>query len=427
MNLRLCFLGIFLLFAMVPTASFAESAPTPEENIASLPLDAGITLEPIFPTYQVWIPGLDNKDIVTIGDDENDCERGYICINTINTYLNAIYKWMAGSGILFSIVLIMMGGVEWMVGSSVGTINKGKGRIQNAIVGLLLILTSTTFLTFINPEITSLKPVKMRVPDYIQEINISGDTPEVAETNTAVFPEPIPTEVPAPAQTQATAATLGIGARLKDLTSLGVICPKAANVNTVQEIAHSFVGHVSYRLGGKGNQQAPFIWELPPKSSNPKMDNQGNRYGDYCPNNTIALDCSGYADAISRCAGLPPRNVGQSTNSIFANTPEIINCTDENVVTLADGSEHTLEPGDYLGWGSQHVKSSNSYYDDTTAMGTPLPSKRPMSWGHIYIYIGNGLVTNSVGSGRDGGTAIVERTLNWACARYPLRLRAVGT
>src|SRR3989338_1333139 len=82
----------------------------------------------IAPDLQVQIPGLSFVDTVTIGTGTNGCDDGYICVNTIETYLNALYRWGAGAGAIFAIVLIMIGGVEWMVGSAIGTIEKGKDR-----------------------------------------------------------------------------------------------------------------------------------------------------------------------------------------------------------------------------------------------------------------------------------------------------------
>ncbi len=116
----------------------ATSTPLPEDATGTVEPPEN-KINPILVTLQVIIPGFDPSDVIVIGNGENGCKLGYTCVRTITNYLNAIYKWGVGAGAIFAIVLIMIGGVEWMIGSAVGTIERAKTRIKNASLGLLLL------------------------------------------------------------------------------------------------------------------------------------------------------------------------------------------------------------------------------------------------------------------------------------------------
>ncbi len=384
-----------------------------------------IALEPekfITPNLKVDIPGLSFVDTVTIGNGTNGCDDGYVCVNTITTYLNAIYKWGAGAGVIFAIVLIMIGGIEWMIGSAVGTIERAKTRIRNASFGLLLVLVTTIFLQFINPDIVALQAVRLEYIDPVRYVNASGDTASNASASTVAVSAP---EAVAEAQAADSIPTTdtGQGTTITNMSRIGLSCPKTGGSEVVATIARQFIDKTSYRLGAKGSQTPPFAWELPPNQSEKKIkkDPQGTPYGYYCPDDTMCLDCSGFVQLVSTCAGLASRSPGAGTAAIFRSAPHIINCNQETeTVTLDDDTEHTLLPGDWLGFGTESLPSPL-----TSGYGQPL-NKAP-GYGHIWIYIGEGKLSNSAGSGRPKGKAIREQTLGEICANYPLQLRAIGT
>lgn len=128
---------------------------------------------PIPVNLQIDIPGFDpgNQIVygpIPVGCDETTpdtcvCGTAMVCVQTLDNYLNAIYRWSIGAGTIFAIVLIMLGGVQWMLGSAIGTIDKAKKRVQNASLGLLFLLTTSMILTFINPNITTLASIELPV------------------------------------------------------------------------------------------------------------------------------------------------------------------------------------------------------------------------------------------------------------------------
>lgn len=74
----------------------------------------------------------------------------------ITEYLNGLMAIAVGAAALLAVVMITIGGIEWMTTDSVPGIGNAKGRIQDAIVGLLIVLMSVLILNIINPEITNL-------------------------------------------------------------------------------------------------------------------------------------------------------------------------------------------------------------------------------------------------------------------------------
>ncbi len=147
---------------LIPAAALAQAADEQPPIIA--------------PTLQVPIPGLnfEGSVIVTGQEGQGDCAANSTCVYTIERYLNAVFKYGVGAGVIFCIVLIMIGGVEWMVGSAVGGIARAQKRIKNASMGLLLLLGVATILAFINPAITalnmlSIESIKRAAPDPPKE------------------------------------------------------------------------------------------------------------------------------------------------------------------------------------------------------------------------------------------------------------------
>lgn len=166
------FLLLFLPFFVVHAES--EPRPTEEEIQKQLSADQATAREYnlLTPNLQVKIPGLNLENSVVIGNGKNGCGVGFVCANTIERYLNGVYKFAASAGVTFAIVLIMVGGAQYAVGSAAGSIEAGKKRMTNAVIGLVLVLSVHAILTFVNPDISSLKTVKLEVVQPIQDTSV---------------------------------------------------------------------------------------------------------------------------------------------------------------------------------------------------------------------------------------------------------------
>ena len=91
------------------------------------------------------------------------------------SYLNFIIKTIIILASVFAVVMIMIGGFEYLSSDAIGSKQDGLKRIQDAIWGLLIALFSWLLLNTINPDILNTKL-------DIQEAEISGaDVPQTAE------------------------------------------------------------------------------------------------------------------------------------------------------------------------------------------------------------------------------------------------------
>lgn len=279
--------------------------------------------------------------------------------NFIAAYVTAFYKYLIGFSTTVAIVFIMIGGIMYAFGAtSQNAISKAKERIRNAIFGLVLLMSVHVLMVTINPQLVIFRSLEIDTIDYVALIAASGD--------------------------------LGGAISTEQFADAGVNCPGSGDV---KQIAESFIGKVTYRFGARG-QAAPYPSET-------KSAPDGTAYSTFCPQGQICADCSGYVALVTHCAGLTPVNEAAGTASIFATAPKITSCG-TNSVTLEDGSNVNLAAGDLVGFKSGDMTQ--------------------FSGGHVWMYIGDGMLINSVGRGRAEGTAILRQSLKSACNSFSLRL-----
>lgn len=77
--------------------------------------------------------------------------------NNINDYINALYNLSISIAALIAVVKIVIAGAKWMFGStSISSIQSAKQDIQNALIGLLIIIGAVLILNTINSDLTNL-------------------------------------------------------------------------------------------------------------------------------------------------------------------------------------------------------------------------------------------------------------------------------
>jgi hypothetical protein len=81
----------------------------------------------------------------------------------IGEYVTAGYKYLISAAALIAVVMIMIGGLQYVLalGNATG-ISKAKERIQNAVIGLALVLSAYTIAFLIDPNLVSFDA--LRVP-----------------------------------------------------------------------------------------------------------------------------------------------------------------------------------------------------------------------------------------------------------------------
>jgi type IV secretory pathway VirB2 component (pilin) len=99
--------------------------------------------------------------------------------NALGNYLNLIIKLIIGFSAVMAVVMIVMGGLEYMTGELVSEKASGKEKITGAVFGLVLVLGSWLLLNEINPDLlnSNLKIDTATVVVEIQEDHESINDP----------------------------------------------------------------------------------------------------------------------------------------------------------------------------------------------------------------------------------------------------------
>ena len=166
-------------------------APTPISNEPATPSKAFIT-----PQLSFNIPGLAFTPILN--------KNGTLEVNFIADYVTAIYRVLLGVSVTIAIVMIMIGGFQYVISPATGDVKAAKTRIQNAVVGLVLLLSVYVILFTINPQLTLFNALKVKQIDLVA-LDTSG--PEGA---TGGAPSASCTQAIANATTSGTCAQGGI-------------------------------------------------------------------------------------------------------------------------------------------------------------------------------------------------------------------------
>ncbi len=129
---------------------------------------AAIAAEPAVgyavPKLQVDIPGVSFESPVAVM-----LEKGGegLSINFLGAYISGVYKYLIGFALTIAIVMIMIGGLQYVLGASSGDVKNGKKRMTDAIEGFILLMFVYVILYTVNPETTLFKGLKLK---YIKEI-----------------------------------------------------------------------------------------------------------------------------------------------------------------------------------------------------------------------------------------------------------------
>ncbi len=134
----------------------AAAATTTEESVA-----------PIIPTLNVDIPGLEFEVPEFIGNA--------VYSNFIGDYLIAFYTWLLYGGFLAATLIIMVAGVQYLIGAGVGQVDRAKKMIQGAIIGSVMLAGTSVILNYVNPTITTFEPIGLETIEQLElELSLMG-------------------------------------------------------------------------------------------------------------------------------------------------------------------------------------------------------------------------------------------------------------
>ena len=139
-------------------------APTPTPDPAPTPAaDTNYQLLAPLPCDDDT-PGCTEEELLETFDPSGEGGGG------LGSYLNLMIKLIIGICAVLAVVMIVMGGIQYMTTELISGKEEGKKRIMNAIFGLLLALGAYTLLYTINPDLlktdlSSLAPVSIAVTE----------------------------------------------------------------------------------------------------------------------------------------------------------------------------------------------------------------------------------------------------------------------
>ena len=149
----ICFSATSVHAAAIPTIQANLKTPSSTVKIEQ----KASPFEPIFPELNVQIPGLKFGDITL--DPSQKANVPYLA-----QYISAIYKYLVGASIIAAAIMITYGGFLYITGSSGLKIGEGKEYIQDALIGLFLVLAANTILyTITGKAENQLQPLKVQI------------------------------------------------------------------------------------------------------------------------------------------------------------------------------------------------------------------------------------------------------------------------
>lgn len=94
--------------------------------------------------------------------------------NALGTYLNLMLEAFIGICAVLSVIMIVIGGIEYMTSELISGKEEGKERIREALLGLLIALGSYALLNTINPDLLNSDP-------SIKDISVEGSIDQPQE------------------------------------------------------------------------------------------------------------------------------------------------------------------------------------------------------------------------------------------------------
>lgn len=191
--MRRCLFGAFLLFSIFAVAILIIPEVRAAETVR-------------VPKLEVPIPGFDlNNYQVTRNGSK-------FVIPWIGAYFAGLYRYAISVSLVAAALMIVYGGFKYILGSSLGAIQSGKETINNALVGLLLVMCIYVILGAINPatlqpkglevEAARKDPAALAFLESIATRNVTAPTAPTSDRDAPSPPAVPPSVVPSlpPAQ-----------------------------------------------------------------------------------------------------------------------------------------------------------------------------------------------------------------------------------
>ena len=130
--------------------------------------------------YQLLTPLRCPPDVTGINCEDGELKKLNIEADTaLGTYMNLIIRLVIGISAVLAVVMIVMGGIEYMSSELISSKEAGKDRAWNAVIGLLIALSAWALLNTINPDLLKSQPipsveVTIVVDDSVPQTPVNG-------------------------------------------------------------------------------------------------------------------------------------------------------------------------------------------------------------------------------------------------------------
>jgi len=121
----------------------------------------------ITPQLNVPIPGLTFSNAIATSTSVKS--------SFLADYLTGVYQFLIYASLIIAIIMVMIGGLQYVMAASGGDVSKGKTRIKNALTGLVLLLCVYLVLYSTNPQLTLLKSIELQNVQTVEVPVHEGD------------------------------------------------------------------------------------------------------------------------------------------------------------------------------------------------------------------------------------------------------------
>jgi len=120
----------------------------------------------ISPILSVNIPQISFSKILS--------EGGYIEVNWLSEYISGMYKFLLSISAIFAVLMLMVGGLQYVASPSGSGAAAAKKRITNALTGMVLLFSVYLILYTVNPKLTAFEGLTIKTIDPILFLETSG-------------------------------------------------------------------------------------------------------------------------------------------------------------------------------------------------------------------------------------------------------------
>jgi type IV secretory pathway VirB2 component (pilin) len=141
----------------IVVSNFTPGTPEPEEAV--------VKKDPVIPQLNVQIPGLTEQDLAN--SIKVDPVTGDQQTTLMGVYINGLYRFLLGVAALVAVLMVIIAGFQWMTArGNASNVTKAKSRLENVVVGLILLLGAATIATAIDPRTVNFKALTVPYIEY---------------------------------------------------------------------------------------------------------------------------------------------------------------------------------------------------------------------------------------------------------------------